>query len=144
MWKTIGKVSKNLKIISLDENKAWKWSEDRETKIARLWFSMWWVTDKVILCTKRKILPLASDFAIFSFHFNDLLWKSSWKLCFSMISRSGLCEQQCWTWRDTVVNGLRLSQNHRILWVGRDLYGSSSPNPLPKQSCLQQAAQDLV
>jgi len=28
--------------------------------------------------------------------------------------------------------------------VGRDLCGSSSPNPLPKQVPLQQAAQDLV
>jgi len=27
---------------------------------------------------------------------------------------------------------------------GRDLWGSSSPNPLPKQGHLQQAAQDLV
>jgi len=28
--------------------------------------------------------------------------------------------------------------------VGRDLWGSSSPTPLPKQGRLQQAAQDLV
>jgi len=28
--------------------------------------------------------------------------------------------------------------------VGRDLCGSSSPTPLPKQGHLQQAAQDLV
>jgi len=28
--------------------------------------------------------------------------------------------------------------------VGRDLCGSSSPTPLPKQGLLQQAAQDLV
>ena len=35
-------------------------------------------------------------------------------------------------------------QNHRILGVGRDLCGSSSPTPLPKQGHLQQAAQDLV
>jgi len=28
--------------------------------------------------------------------------------------------------------------------VGRDFCGSSSPNPLPKQGHLQQAAQDLV
>jgi len=28
--------------------------------------------------------------------------------------------------------------------VGRDLWGSSSPNPLTKQGRLQQAAQDLV
>jgi len=36
------------------------------------------------------------------------------------------------------------SQNHRMLGVGRDLCGSSSPTLLPKQGHLQQAAQDLV
>jgi len=36
------------------------------------------------------------------------------------------------------------SQNHRMVGVGRDLCGSSSPTPLPKQGHLQQAAQDLV
>ena len=35
-------------------------------------------------------------------------------------------------------------QNHRIVGVGRDLCGSSSPPLLPKQGRLQQAAQDLV
>jgi len=36
------------------------------------------------------------------------------------------------------------SQNHRMVGVGRDLCGSSSPTPLPKQGHLQQAAQGLV
>ena len=36
------------------------------------------------------------------------------------------------------------SQNHRIVGVGRDLCGSSSPTLLLKQGHLQQAAQDLV
>ena len=36
------------------------------------------------------------------------------------------------------------SQNHRMVGVGRDLCGSSSPTPLLKQGHLQQAAQDLV
>ena len=36
------------------------------------------------------------------------------------------------------------SQNHRIVGVGRDLCGSSSPTLLPEQGHLQQAAQDLV
>ena len=36
------------------------------------------------------------------------------------------------------------SQNHRIVGVGRDLCGSSSPTPLQKQGHLEQAAQDLV
>ena len=31
------------------------------------------------------------------------------------------------------------SQNHRMLSVGRDLCGSSSPTPLPKQGHLEQA-----
>ena len=34
--------------------------------------------------------------------------------------------------------------NHRMVGVGRDLCGSSSPTLLPKQGHLQQAAQDLV
>jgi len=36
------------------------------------------------------------------------------------------------------------SQNHRIVGVGRDLCGSSSPTLLPKQGHLQQAAQDSL
>ena len=36
------------------------------------------------------------------------------------------------------------SQNHRMVEVGRDLCGSSSPILLPTQGHLQQAAQDLV
>ena len=37
-----------------------------------------------------------------------------------------------------------ISQNHRMVGVGRDLCGSSSPTLLPKQGHLQQAAEDLV
>ena len=37
-----------------------------------------------------------------------------------------------------------ISQNHRMFRVERDLCGSSSPTPLPKQDHLQQAAQDRV
>jgi len=37
-----------------------------------------------------------------------------------------------------------ISQNHRMVGVGRDLCGSSSPILLPKQGHLQQAAHDLV
>jgi len=36
------------------------------------------------------------------------------------------------------------SQNHGIFGVGRDLCGSSSPTPVPKQGHLSQAAQDLI
>ena len=36
------------------------------------------------------------------------------------------------------------SQNHRMIGVGRDLCGSSSPNLPPKQGHLQQAAEDHV
>jgi len=35
-------------------------------------------------------------------------------------------------------------QNHRMVGVGKDLHGSSSPTSLPKQGHLQQAAQDLI
>jgi len=37
-----------------------------------------------------------------------------------------------------------ISQNHRMVGVGRDLCGSSSPTLLLKQGHLQQAAEDLV
>jgi len=33
--------------------------------------------------------------------------------------------------------GITESQYHRIVGVGRDLFGSSSPTPLPKQGHLQ-------
>jgi len=36
------------------------------------------------------------------------------------------------------------SQNHRMLGIGRNLYGSSSPTPLLKQGHLQQTAQDCI
>jgi len=38
----------------------------------------------------------------------------------------------------------RITQNHRMVGVGRDLCGSSGPTPLPKHGHLQQAAQDHV
>jgi len=38
----------------------------------------------------------------------------------------------------------RESQNRRMVGVGRDLCGSSSPTPLPKQGHLQQAEQDRI
>ena len=40
--------------------------------------------------------------------------------------------------------GITESQNHRMVGVGRDLCGSSSPTLLPKQGHLQQAAKELV
>jgi len=39
---------------------------------------------------------------------------------------------------------ISFSQNHRMFWVGRDLWGSSSPTPLPKQDHLEQVAQDFI
>jgi len=42
-----------------------------------------------------------------------------------------------------VVAGQR-SQSHRMVGVGRDLCGSPSPTPLPKQGHPEQAAQDRV
>jgi len=38
----------------------------------------------------------------------------------------------------------RITQNHRMFGVGRDLWGSSSPTVLPKQGHLEQVAQDFV
>jgi len=43
-----------------------------------------------------------------------------------------------------VGRGVIESQNHRIIGIGRDLCGSSSPTLLMKQGHLQQDAQDLV
>jgi len=43
-----------------------------------------------------------------------------------------------------ILEGWSISQNHRMVGVGRDLWGSSSPTPLLKQGHLQQAAQDLI
>jgi len=43
-----------------------------------------------------------------------------------------------------VFAGSFCSQNHRMVGVGRDLCGSSSPTSLLKQGHLQQAAQDVV
>jgi len=43
-----------------------------------------------------------------------------------------------------LVTGVTESQNHRMVGVGRDLCGSSSPTLLPKQGHLLQAAQNLV
>ena len=38
----------------------------------------------------------------------------------------------------------RITQNHRMVGVGRDLCGSSSPTLLPKKGHLQQASEDLL
>ena len=46
--------------------------------------------------------------------------------------------------RERAPGTLTESQNHRIVGVGRDLCGSSSPTLLLKQGHPQQAAQDLV
>ena len=43
--------------------------------------------------------------------------------------------------REVVTNEVTESQNHRMVVVGRDLCGSSSPTLLPKQGRLQQAAE---
>jgi len=39
---------------------------------------------------------------------------------------------------------LPISQNHRMVGVGRDLCGSSGPTPLPIQDHLEQLAKDLI
>jgi len=50
-----------------------------------------------------------------------------------------------WTWNSlSAVLMVHEVQNHRMVGVGRDLCGSSSPSLLLKQGHLQQAAEDLV
>ena len=44
---------------------------------------------------------------------------------------------------ETLPSSQNITEYHRMFGVGRDLCGSSSPTPLPKQGHLQQAAQDL-
>jgi len=44
----------------------------------------------------------------------------------------------------TAADSCHHPQNHRMLGVGRDLCGSSSPTSLPLKGVLQQAAQDLI
>jgi len=43
-----------------------------------------------------------------------------------------------------IFNAFTESQNHRMAGIGRDLWGSSSPTPLPKQIHLEQAAQRQI
>ena len=43
-----------------------------------------------------------------------------------------------------LLNGWKESQNHRMVGVGRDLCGSSSPTPLLKEGHPEQAAQHRV
>jgi len=47
-------------------------------------------------------------------------------------------------WVDKELAAWLHPQRHRMVGVGRDLWGSSGPTPLPKQGHLEQAAQDLV
>jgi len=63
------------------------------------------------------------------------------------IPEAFFCDSTDAPWRFICLLGVALcltSQNHRIVGVGRDLCGSSSPTLLPKQGHPQQAAQDLV
>ena len=55
-------------------------------------------------------------------------------------------EEERWTERNKSEksNLSYKSQNHRMVGVGRDICGSSSPTPVPKQGHLQQAAQDCI
>jgi len=65
----------------------------------------------------------------------------SYKISFRYINRDNKSNSTLYF---TVEYTKLFSQNHRMLGVGRDLCGSSSPTLLLKQGHLQQAAQDLV
>ena len=65
---------------------------------------------------------------------------SDWLYC--MTNKNALSNSQP-AWQTTTTLFTE-SENHRMVGVGRDLCGSSSPTLLPKQGHLQQAAQYLV
>jgi len=71
-----------------------------------------------------------------------------WELSTHLHTQLGLCQRPaclsllCRYSRNG--EGHTESQNHRMVGVGRDLCGSSSPTLLPKQGHLQQAAQNRV
>ncbi|KAM6343523.1 zinc transporter 7 isoform 5-T9 [Alca torda] len=43
-----------------------------------------------------------------------------------------------------VTANIKVSQNHRMVGIGKDLWRSCSPNPLPEQGHLEQAAQERI
>jgi len=53
-------------------------------------------------------------------------------------------QKHCFQFRCTTDNDWRESQNHRMVGVGRDLCGTSSPTPLSKQGHLEQAAEEKM
>ena len=67
-----------------------------------------------------------------------------WFSCKSPAGRSSLRGEVASQPVPQLTPGITESQNHRMVGVGRNLCGSSSPTLLPKQGHLQQAAQDLV
>ena len=74
------------------------------------------------------------------------LWDNEFLVDTSVFLFGGLgiiFNQACNAYITSIAGSLFLSQNHRMVGVGRDLCGSSSPTLLPKQSHLEQAAQDL-
>ena len=73
-----------------------------------------------------------------------LVWTtpvSIYKLALELLFQSEIINSQHELLGETTRAAL---QNHRMVGVGRDLCGSSSPTTLPKQGHLQQAAQDRV
>jgi len=80
-------------------------------------------------------ISMGSNVQLFlRFIFTHQLWDDSIKYFLILPAAKEL-------WRTAAVTE---SQNHRMFGTGKDLCGSSSPTALPKQSHLQQAAQDLV
>ena len=68
-----------------------------------------------------------------------------WSVCYVEVIWFGCSHLLCFCCKCGLSTGQHyMSQNHRMVGVERDLWGSSSPIPLPKQGDLQQAAQDVV
>ena len=58
-------------------------------------------------------------------------------------AQSGM-ERRCQVQSSHVGHAITESQNHRMVGVGRDLCGSSSPTLLPKQGCHHPSRQEWV
>ena len=67
-----------------------------------------------------------------------------WKVCKSRRKKRKESKTLNFKYLGMYYHRITESQNHRMVEVGRDLCGSSSPTLLPKKGHLQQAAQDLV
>ncbi|KAM6343521.1 zinc transporter 7 isoform 3-T7 [Alca torda] len=68
-----------------------------------------------------------------------------WRLSSNKLKRMQICCFGSAT-RDWLLcsANIKVSQNHRMVGIGKDLWRSCSPNPLPEQGHLEQAAQERI